>query len=181
MPFPDLTTEHLLLRQLSLQDEREIFALRSDEEVNRYLDRQRAQTIEDARAFIENINKGIVKNDWYMWAVTQKGSPALIGTICLWNIVAHRSQAEIGYELLPGFQGKGIMQEAVPRIIRFGFEDMALRSIVAVLSPENLRSVKLLQKHNFVRTTEPVNDKEPVETITYILYRNQHEQQTALI
>src|SRR5512139_4221472 len=152
MPFPDLSTEHLLLRQLSLRDECEIFALRSDEEVNRYLNRQRAQTIEDARAFIDNIIKGMAKNDWVMWAVTQKGDPSLIGTICLWNIIVHKAQAEIGYELLPGFQGKGIMQEAIPRVIRYAFEDMALRSIVAVLEPENLRSVKLLQKHNFVRT-----------------------------
>jgi ribosomal-protein-alanine N-acetyltransferase len=116
-----------------------------------------------------------------MWAVTQKGNPSLIGTICLWNIIVHKAQAEIGYELLPGFQGKGIMQEAIPRVIRYAFEDMALRSIVAVLEPGNLRSVKLLQKHNFVLTTDPEYDKEPGETVTYILYRNLHEQQAALI
>ena len=127
MSFPDLSTEHLLLRQLSMRDEREVFALRSDEEVNRYLDRKRAQTMEDARAFIDNINQGLIKNNWLMWGVTQKGNPSLVGTICLWNFSGDRSVAEIGYELDPAQQGKGIMQEAINAVIDLSFNKINLK------------------------------------------------------
>ena len=48
-PFPVLETERYILRQLSLSDDNEIFILRSDKEVNKYLDRPIAKTIEDAK------------------------------------------------------------------------------------------------------------------------------------
>ena len=61
-PFPILTTERLTLRQLVISDEQEIFTLRSDSEINKYLNRQVSNTIDDARNFINkvsaNINKG---------------------------------------------------------------------------------------------------------------------------
>ena len=44
--FPILTTERLTLRQLSIDDRQNIFALRTDKEINKYLDRQVSKTIE---------------------------------------------------------------------------------------------------------------------------------------
>ena len=55
-PFPTLKTERLLLRQLIIDDETAIFALRSDNEINKYLGRKSANTMADARNFIKNIN-----------------------------------------------------------------------------------------------------------------------------
>ena len=59
-PFPGLTTERLNLRQMKIQDENEIFALRSDERVQEFLDRPKAKIIDDARKFIEKINESDV-------------------------------------------------------------------------------------------------------------------------
>jgi ribosomal-protein-alanine N-acetyltransferase len=61
--FPILTTERLTLRQLVIADEQEIFTLRSDGEINKYLDRQVSNTIDDARNFINKVNENINKND----------------------------------------------------------------------------------------------------------------------
>ena len=54
--FPILKTERLTLRSLSLDDQKDIFSLRSDEEINKFLDRQPCNTIEDAIRFINNVN-----------------------------------------------------------------------------------------------------------------------------
>jgi ribosomal-protein-alanine N-acetyltransferase len=48
-PFQVLETERFTLRQLTLKDDNEILILRSYKEVNRYLDRPIAKTIEDAK------------------------------------------------------------------------------------------------------------------------------------
>ena len=69
-PFPILITERLTLRQLVISDEQEIFTLRSDSEINKYLDRQVSNTIEDARNFINKVNENINKNDSLYWAIT---------------------------------------------------------------------------------------------------------------
>jgi len=49
-PFPVLTTDRLILRQLTSLDAAAIFALRSDERVNRYLDRPVCRRLEEAEA-----------------------------------------------------------------------------------------------------------------------------------
>ena len=164
-PFPDLSTERLRLRQLTLGDEKEIFLLRSDSEVNRYLDRPRAETMEDARQFIQTIRTGVQEDRCVYWAICLLSDPALIGSIGLWNISREHSKAEIGYELLPTWQGKGIMNEVLPAVLDFGFSRMKLRTIDAVLDPANTRSLKLLQTHGFQR----LPSSEVEGTVTYSL------------
>ena len=70
VPFPDICTERLLLRKLKLSDDNEIHLLRSDTEVNKYLDRPLSQSTEDARAFITKVNDGIEESKWVFWAIT---------------------------------------------------------------------------------------------------------------
>ena len=150
IPFPYLTTERFILRQLTLSDGNEIFLLRSDKEINRYLDRPIAKTIDDAKQFIDKINESILKNELIYWAIAFKNQPNLIGTICLWNISDKGTKAEIGFELLPEFHGKGIMQEVLPMIIDYGLETMGLNFIDGEVDPKNLRSIKLMEKYGFV-------------------------------
>jgi Acetyltransferases, including N-acetylases of ribosomal proteins len=76
--------------------------------------------------------------------------------------------AEIGFELLPENHGKGIMQEVIPRVIQFGFEEMKLETIEAEVSPRNLKSVRLLEKNNF--TLAAVNEENP-DSVVYALKR----------
>lgn len=73
----------MTLRQLNREDEKEIFVHRSDERILKYIDIPKAETIEDARNFIEKINKGIDENEWVYWEITFKNDSQLIGTICL--------------------------------------------------------------------------------------------------
>ena len=162
IPFPMLETEHLILRQLKMEDQNEIFALRSDDRVNEFLDRIKANSPEDALLFIHNINTSINNNEAIYWAITLKNEPALAGTICLWNIFKEDLTAEIGYELHPDQQGKGIMQEAIIKVIDYGFQTMKLNLIEAELAPANLRSIKLLERNGFVYVRETEN------TIIYI-------------
>jgi len=167
-PFPELATARFRLRQLAKEDEREIFALRSDDFINQYLDRPKANTLDDARNFISKIADGIAKNESIFWVVTPKDEETFLGTICLWNISREDARADIGYELLRENHGKGIMQEVIPRVIQFGFEEMKLRTIEAELSPRNLKSVRLLEKNNF--KLAEVNE-ENSDSVVYALKR----------
>ncbi len=149
-PFPNLTTERVNLRQVNIQDDKEVFALRSDTRVNKFLDRATPVTIDDARKFIEKINDQIAKNEGIYWAIVLKNNNKLIGTICYWNISKEHFSAEIGYELQPGFQGRGFMQEVIITVIEYGFTTMKLKSIDADLDPNNTKSINVLQKNGFV-------------------------------
>jgi [ribosomal protein S5]-alanine N-acetyltransferase len=149
--FPLLKTTNLLLRQLEPGDINEIFLLRSDRGVNEFLDRQKAESMDDAANFIQKIITATKNNESFYWAIVPQTRTKLAGTIGLWNISKEESKAEIGYELLPGFQGKGIMQESIAKVIEFVFSVLDLKTIEAWTHPGNLASLKLLQKNNFKR------------------------------
>ena len=167
MPFPILATERLILRQLVINDEQEIFILRSDKEVNKYLDRQVSNTIDEARNFINKINENINKNDSLYWAITLGDRNLLVGTICLFSFSDEDGKCEIGYELLTNFQGKGIMKEAAEKVIDYAFNTIKVQKIEAIFHRDNQRSISLLEKLLFTNSNEA--DKTNPELIYYHL------------
>jgi ribosomal-protein-alanine N-acetyltransferase len=150
--FPTLTTERLTLRQLLESDVQEIFLLRSDAIVNKYLDRQPSETVEGALKFIRKVNENFKNNEGFYWAITQTDNEKLIGTICLFGFSDELKKCEIGYELLPNYQGQGIMNEALNKIIEFTFQTLGLETIDAFTHKDNHSSTKLLQKFSFKKT-----------------------------
>jgi len=153
-PFPELLTKRLLLRQLAITDVSAIFSLRSSENVNKYLDRPRANSLDDARSFIERIVFGNSNDHWIYWAICFRDQPELMGTICLWNFSGQHRKAEIGYELLEQYQGQGIMQEAFSAVVPFAFEALQLNLIEAWTVRQNDKSIKILQRNHFERNSE---------------------------
>jgi ribosomal-protein-alanine N-acetyltransferase len=175
-PFPNLTTEHLELRRLVKEDAPELLCLRSDASVNEYLDRPKTVTLEDAMAYINKIEMGIRHKGWIYWTVALKSNNSLIGTACLWNISREKELAEIGYELMPAYQGKGLMQEAIEKLIEYGFTIMNLKVIAAVLDERNERSVRLLLRNKFKPDTnyEYMSKEEADNLAVYYLKRDEH-------
>jgi ribosomal-protein-alanine N-acetyltransferase len=166
-PFPILKTGRLTLRQLAIHDEQEIFALRSDNEINKYLDRKRAETVDDARSFIDKISENINKNDSVYWAITISDNNILIGTICLFGFSDENDKCEVGYELLTNFQGQGIMREALEKVIDYAFNTIKVKKIEAFFHRDNQSSIKLLEKFSFRNSNEP--DKTNPDLICYYL------------
>lgn len=151
LPFQNLETERLLLRRVVDEDVNEIFALRSDPEVMKYIPRPLVKTKEDALAHVAMIDEKIEINEGINWAITLKGNPKLIGIIGHYRIKPEHFRAEIGYMLLPEYQGKGIISEAIKTVVKYGFEVMQLHSIEAIIDPENFASEKVLQKNGFLK------------------------------
>jgi ribosomal-protein-alanine N-acetyltransferase len=150
-PFPQLSTDRLRLRQVNKEDANEIFILRSDERVMKFIDRPRAKSIDDALQLIQKINDALSNNDGINWAITLKSDLKLIGTIGYWRIIKENYRAEIGYLLHPDYHKKGIMQEVFTTVIDYGFTTMKLHSIEANVNPDNAASIKLLERNKFTR------------------------------
>jgi ribosomal-protein-alanine N-acetyltransferase len=156
--FPILTTERLTLRQLSTDDQQDIFTLRSDTEINKYLDREPSKTIDDAINFIKKVNDNIKNNNSVYWVISLTSTKTFVGTICLFDFSNEKNSCEIGYELMTKFQGQGIMKEATQVVIDYVFQTLKLKKILAFTHYENLNSTNLLLKLNFVKSLE--KDKE---------------------
>ena len=150
-PFPVIETERLLLRRITNDDVNEIFDLRSNPETMKYIPRPLVKNNDEALAHITMIDDKINDNTGINWAITLKDNPKLLGIIGYYRLQPENYRAEIGYMLLPEFHGKGIIPEAVKRLVQYGFKDLKLHSIEAVIDPGNISSEKVLQKCGFVK------------------------------
>ena len=169
-PFPELTTKRLVLREINLADAPRIHELRSDEVTNALIDRENSSGIEDALLFIDRIKNNVIRNEGVYWVICFQNTSDLVGTIGYWNFNLPGETAEIGYELSADFRGQGIMSEALPRIIKFGFEQMKLQSINAFTTEQNTHSVKLLEKFGFKLSSGFDHIQENVRgMLTYVL------------
>ncbi len=151
-PFPELKTERLLLRQLTMDDAQDIFLLRSDENVLRFIGREPATSLKEAEEFIQKIITNVATNESIMWAITFSDNPSkVIGNICYWRIQPENYRTEIGYALLPQYWRKGIMKEAILKVLEYGFETMKLHSIEARINAENVPSGAILEVTGFIK------------------------------
>lgn len=149
--FPIIETDRLILRRITNDDVNEVFELRSNPETMKYIPRPLVKTTEDALEHIAMIEEKIVENTGINWGITLKGNPKVLGIIGYYRLQPENYRAEIGYMLLPEFHGKGIITEAVNRLITYGFNNLKLHSIEAVIDPENFASEKVLQKCHFIK------------------------------
>lgn len=166
--FPEINTERLLLRRLMESDWEMISYLRSDKEVNEFIKRPSAESKEKALEFINKINSGIDNQNSLYWTITEKNSNQMIGSICLWNFSEDRKTAEVGYDLSPKFQGKGIMNESLKSILEFGFKNLNLELIEAYTHKRNVNSKKLLERNRFILDVN-IKDEHNQDNIIYKL------------
>lgn len=150
-PFPVIETERLILKRITNDDVNEVFELRSNPETMRYIPRPLVKTTEDALEHIAMIEEKIVANTGINWGISLKGDHKVLGIIGYYRLQPENYRAEIGYMLLPEFHGKGIITEAVKRLISYGFNELKLHSIEAVIDPENSASERVLEKCGFVK------------------------------
>ena len=181
-PFQNLESERLLLRRLNDDDVNEVLELRGNPEVMKYVPRPLINTKEEALAHIALIEDKVVNNIGINWAITLKGNSKMIGIMGHYRIQPENYRAEIGYMLLPQYHGKGIITEAVKIVVQYGFEQMQLHSIEAVIDPKNIASEKVLQKNGFVKEAHLLEnefyDGKFLDTVIYSLLKRNFKKET---
>lgn len=149
-PFPFLESERLLFKALQLEDAPYVFELRNNEIANAFIGRANGSTMDDSIEYIHKIENYIANNDSIFWTIILKENNQFIGTICLWNLDHEKNTAEVGYEMLPQYEGNGYMSEALQTINNYGFNIMLATKIFACPSKENIKSIRLLERNHFV-------------------------------
>jgi len=165
-PFPILTSQRLILRELDFTDRDVVQFLHSSPEVNKYVDRDILDSPKQADTFIEKIRDGRLSKGWYYWAITLKDDPTMIGSICLWNFSEDRKTAELGYDLNPKHQRQGYMNEAVQLVIQFSIDPLGLETLEAFTHRDNAASARLLE-HNIFKLNPDRADENDANNIIF--------------
>ncbi len=147
--MPVFETDRLILRQLVPEDAPFILQLVNEPGWLRYIGDRNVHDLEAARGYIE---KG--PTDMYarlgfgLYRVELKSDGTPIGMCGLLKRDT-LSDVDIGFAFLQRFHGQGYAREAAAATLAHGREAFGLKRILAITSPDNLSSIRLLEKLGF--------------------------------
>ncbi|WP_028595341.1 GNAT family N-acetyltransferase [Paenibacillus assamensis] len=147
--FPTLETERLILGELRSEDAVDVFHYFSKDEVTQFYDLESFTEVKQAENLITNWNNRYNNQQGIRWGIVLKTEKRVIGTCGYHNWSSIHYRAEIGYELSPEYWRQGIMFEALSRVISYGFEELELNRIGALVYPHNIGSRNLLISSGF--------------------------------
>lgn len=147
VPFRTLETPRLILRDIRMEDIQEYYErLFSDGDVCRYLLFDPHQDIGESYEQIQGILQQYEEGKFYRWGITEKGDDSLIGIIGLVRIEEETSQCSFAYLLGCDYWNRGYGTEVLKEVIRFAFEELELKRIVADHMAENPASGAVMRK-----------------------------------
>ncbi len=142
--LPTLKTERLILRPLRMSDAKDLFAYAHDPLVSRHVLWDAHESVRDSRQFLRGAIRQYRRGEPGSFAITLKDSGRMIGTIgFMWVNVDYKS-AEVGYSLSREYWNRGIMTEALRRVVAFGFEELRLNRIEAQHEVDNPASGRVM-------------------------------------
>jgi RimJ/RimL family protein N-acetyltransferase len=145
-PAPVLETDRLVLRRLDPADAPFIRDLVNDPDWLRHIGDRGVRTLDDARAYIRNGPVDMyARLGFGLYLVALKESHVPIGVCGLLQREA-LEEVDVGFAFLPAYRGKGYALEAAAATLAYGRRALGLRRIVAIVSPDNHASVRLLEK-----------------------------------
>lgn len=145
-----LKTDRLILRELQLSDADAFFAMDSNPKVHIYLWQKPVEKIEETIQTIEFVHKQYQDNGIGRFAILLKDTNEFIGWAGLkynTEMVNNKTNFyDIGYRLEEKFWGNGYASEATFAWLKYAFESMKIKKIVAAAHAENSASNRILQK-----------------------------------
>ena len=145
--FARLETPRLVLRSFEDRDAAPFAAYRSDPEVARYQGWEAPFPMENAARFVADMIRARpgMPGAWYQVAIELKSTGEMIGD-CAFCTSEDGRQAEIAYTLARRWQGQGYAGEALTRLLDYLFSDLNLHRAHANVDPDNLPSIRLLER-----------------------------------
>lgn len=160
-----IETERLILRTFTPEDALLIYQLNEDPEITRYT----GDPVRDLEHATEVLEKVILPQytlyNHGRWAVHAKPGLEFLGWCGLKTRPERDFEIDLGYRFLKSAWGKGYATEAAYACLQYGFEKLGHQRIVGRAMPENLASLRVLEKIGMHYIGEEIVDDHPA--ITY--------------
>jgi RimJ/RimL family protein N-acetyltransferase len=159
-----LETPRLTLRRFSLDDAPFVIEMVNDPAWLEHIGDRNVRTLEDARAYLQKGALAMYERVGFgMYVVVLKESGEPVGTCGLIQRDG-LDDVDIGFAFLPQFRGAGYAFESAAAVLEHAIAGLGLKRIVAIVSPANHRSIRILEKLGlqFERTIKLPGDDEEI-------------------
>lgn len=169
--YKSFETERLLLKPTMEEDAELIYQLMNTPKFIQYVGDRGLRTIEDAKTFIQqSILPQLRHLGFSSYTLITKSDTTKIGTCGLYDRTGVDG-IDIGFGLLPPFEGKGYAYEAANLLLSKAFDVFELHTVKAITSKDNLASQALIEKLGLERVGTTTLPNESKEILLYSLSR----------
>ena len=141
-----LATARLDLRRMTIDDAEFILQLLNDPDFIRFIGDKGVKTVDDARQYIVNGPMASYERHGFgLWLVELKPSSIPVGMCGLLKRET-LDDVDIGFAFLPRYRSRGYGFESAVAVMQYGRHVLGLKRIVAITDPDNVGSIRLLQK-----------------------------------
>ncbi|MGX1929425.1 GNAT family N-acetyltransferase [Flagellimonas sp. 2504JD4-2] len=155
-------TERLLIVEAELEDSKFFKKLMNSPNWLEFIGDRGIKTRKHAEGYIKSsLISSYTENGFGLFKMCLKESLKPIG-ICGFIKRDYLDHPDIGFAILPKFEGKGFTYEACMALLQYGKETLNLHPIFAITTAENIKSQRLLTKIGLSNsgTIKPKKDKE---------------------
>ncbi|MEH7107476.1 GNAT family N-acetyltransferase [Bacillus sp. JJ1764] len=145
----ELNTERLFLRKMKTSDAASLYKIWSDPEVTKYMNINSFTDKSQAKDMIDLLDKLSQENKAVRYSIIEKKTNKIIGSCGYNSLDFINSKVEIGYDISKSYWGNGYAPEAILSLVDYAFNSLNINRIEAKVEPENINSIKVLQKLNF--------------------------------
>lgn len=143
---PQIETERLILRPLEMSDDEAVYAYGRDPEVTRHVIFETHKSIDDARTFLASVQESRTKGIGTNWALIDRSTNFLFGSIGLHHYDEEHKRIEVGYALAATHWNQGYGTEALSAVIDLIFRKTDINRIEANCYLPNVGSARVMEK-----------------------------------
>ncbi|BAB78136.1 GNAT family N-acetyltransferase (plasmid) [Anabaena sp. FACHB-709] len=140
-----IETSRLLLRPLKLTDLEDLAQIYSNPEVMKYRLFPKPTSLLETQAFLESYIAHWQRYGFGRWATIYKANEQLIGH-CGLEHIEFLNKVEVNYLLASQYWGQGLATESAIAVVNYGFEVQQFERLVALAKPDNLASLRVMEK-----------------------------------
>lgn len=145
-----ITTNNLNIRHFTLEDANFILQLVNQNSWLQFIGDKNIHNTEDAKKYLLDGPIAMYNNHGFgLYAVETIESSQPIG-MC--GVIKRDTlpNADLGFAFLDEFTGRGYAYEACQGVLNYAKNNLQISALLAITMPENKKSIKLLEKLNFV-------------------------------
>ncbi len=157
-----MSTPRLVLREYEMTDVQAVWLSQRSPEISRYTGDGGVKTVEEIASILERVIVEYDERGFGRWALIHRADTKIIGFAGL-KFLPERNEVDLGYRMSPEYWGQGLATEAGRAVMQYAWQTLKLKTVMAMVMPENTASSRVLLKLGFEFAGSEIDDGTEVE------------------
>lgn len=163
--LPQFETDRLIIRPIALSDKHFMLKLLNTPGWLQYIGDKKIYDEIEAEKYIQKI----MDNPHFFYYVCELKESLLAIGILSFLYRDNQEFPDMGFAMLPEFQNKGYAWEATKNFLGKIVSEKSISTIIAIALPDNLKSIKLLEKLGFSYDHEFIDQSDVLHAYSFSL------------